>query len=144
MKNILSAVPAPKENPQSGKDLGRALPIEFVELSRTESYRYRMTVLLTVWWTGVRKSDWRRDESAVETVALHRVTVSWAADAANVFGAPKRRVDRCQRKVESSAFVWRFEAHGTLTTSAAGSRTQRRCKAETTRVVSESNRHKTS
>jgi hypothetical protein len=31
-------VPAPKENPQGGKDLGRALPIEFVELSRTESY----------------------------------------------------------------------------------------------------------
>jgi hypothetical protein len=30
----------PKENPQSGKDLGRALPIEFVELSRTESYGY--------------------------------------------------------------------------------------------------------
>jgi hypothetical protein len=40
MKSILSAVPAPKENPQSGKDLGRALPIEFVELSRTESYGY--------------------------------------------------------------------------------------------------------
>jgi hypothetical protein len=38
MKSILSAVPAPKENPQSGKDLGRALAIEFVELSRTESY----------------------------------------------------------------------------------------------------------
>ena len=67
MKSILSAVPAPKENPQSGKDLGRALPIEFVELSRTESYGYRMTV----WLTGFRKSDWRRDESAVETVALH-------------------------------------------------------------------------
>jgi hypothetical protein len=67
MKSILSAVPAPKENPQSGKDLGRALPIEFVELSRTESYGYRMTV----WLTGVRKSDWRRDESAVETVVLH-------------------------------------------------------------------------
>jgi hypothetical protein len=29
-----------KENPQSRKDLGRALPIEFVELSRTESYGY--------------------------------------------------------------------------------------------------------
>jgi hypothetical protein len=40
MKSILSVVPAPKENPQSGKDLGRALPIEFVELSRTESYGY--------------------------------------------------------------------------------------------------------
>jgi hypothetical protein len=26
---------------------------------------------MTVWLTGVRKSDWRRDESAVETVALH-------------------------------------------------------------------------
>ena len=67
MKSILSAVPAPKENPQSGKDRGRALPIEFVELSRTESYGYRMTV----WLTGVRKSDWPRDESAVETVVLH-------------------------------------------------------------------------
>jgi hypothetical protein len=30
----------PKENSQGGKDLGRALPIEFVELSRTESYGY--------------------------------------------------------------------------------------------------------
>jgi hypothetical protein len=40
MKSILSVVPAPKENPQSGKELGRALPIEFVELSRTESYGY--------------------------------------------------------------------------------------------------------
>ena len=40
LKSILSVVPAPKENPQSGKDLGRALPIEFVELSRTESYGY--------------------------------------------------------------------------------------------------------
>ena len=40
MKSILSAVPAPEENPQSGKDLERALPIEFVELSRTESYGY--------------------------------------------------------------------------------------------------------
>ena len=40
MKSILSVVPAPKENSQSGKDLGRALPIEFVELSRTESYGY--------------------------------------------------------------------------------------------------------
>ena len=40
MKSILSAVPAPKENPESGKDLERALPIEFVELSRTESYGY--------------------------------------------------------------------------------------------------------
>src|SRR5215831_8331383 len=40
MKSILSAVPAPKENPQSGRDLERALPIEFVELSRTESYGY--------------------------------------------------------------------------------------------------------
>jgi hypothetical protein len=40
MKSILSAVPAPKGNSQSGKDLGRALPIEFVELSRTESYGY--------------------------------------------------------------------------------------------------------
>jgi len=40
MKSILSVVPAPKENPQSGKDPGRALPIEFVELSRTESYGY--------------------------------------------------------------------------------------------------------
>src|SRR5215475_8309593 len=35
---------------------------------------------MTVWLTGVRKSDWRRDESA------------WAADVANVFGAPKRRL----------------------------------------------------
>jgi hypothetical protein len=40
MKSILSAVPAPKENPQSGKDLERALMIEIVELSRTESYGY--------------------------------------------------------------------------------------------------------
>jgi hypothetical protein len=40
MKSILSAVPAPKENPQRGKAQGRALPIEFVELSRTESYGY--------------------------------------------------------------------------------------------------------
>ena len=41
MKSILSVVPAPpKENSQSGKDLRRALPIEFVELSRTESYGY--------------------------------------------------------------------------------------------------------
>src|SRR5260370_42173742 len=38
MKSILSVVPAPKENPQRGKELGRALPIEFVEVSRTESY----------------------------------------------------------------------------------------------------------
>ena len=30
----------PQKNPRSGKDLGRALPIEFVELSRTESYGY--------------------------------------------------------------------------------------------------------
>jgi hypothetical protein len=30
----------PQRNPQSGKDLGRALPIEFVELSRAESYGY--------------------------------------------------------------------------------------------------------
>jgi hypothetical protein len=40
LKSILSVVPAPKENSQGGKDLGRALPIEFVELSRTESYGY--------------------------------------------------------------------------------------------------------
>jgi hypothetical protein len=40
LKSILSVVPAPKENPQSGKDPGRALPIECVELSRTESYGY--------------------------------------------------------------------------------------------------------
>jgi hypothetical protein len=32
-------VPAPKSS-QSGKGLGRALPIECVELSRTESYGY--------------------------------------------------------------------------------------------------------
>jgi hypothetical protein len=32
-------VPAPKD-PESGKGPGRALPIEFVELSRTESYGY--------------------------------------------------------------------------------------------------------
>jgi len=40
MKSILSAVPAPKERSQSGKGLGRALAIEFVELSRTETYGY--------------------------------------------------------------------------------------------------------
>jgi hypothetical protein len=33
MKSILSAVPAPKENPQSGKDLERALSIECSSLS---------------------------------------------------------------------------------------------------------------
>ena len=30
----------PQKCPQSGKGVGRALPIEFVELSRTESYGY--------------------------------------------------------------------------------------------------------
>jgi len=30
----------PKESPQSGRGLGRALPIELVELSRIESYGY--------------------------------------------------------------------------------------------------------
>ena len=40
MESILSVVPAPKEDPQNGKDLGRAPPIEFVELSRTASYGY--------------------------------------------------------------------------------------------------------
>ena len=40
MKSILSVVPAPERKFAEWKDLGRALPIEFVELSRTESYGY--------------------------------------------------------------------------------------------------------
>jgi len=40
MKSILSVVPAPRKIRRVGKAWGRALPIEFVELSRTESYGY--------------------------------------------------------------------------------------------------------
>ena len=41
MKSILSVVPAPqKKIRRVRKTRGRALPIEFVELSRTESYGY--------------------------------------------------------------------------------------------------------
>jgi len=40
LKSILSVVPAPRKIRRVGKAWGRALPIEFVELSRTESYGY--------------------------------------------------------------------------------------------------------
>jgi hypothetical protein len=36
-KSILSVVPAPRRSSERER-LGRALPIEYVELSRTESY----------------------------------------------------------------------------------------------------------
>jgi len=89
MKSILSVVPAPREASRVGKVLGRALPIEFVELSRTE----KLWVL----------NDGLVDGSPEKYVApgrvsgrnshppLGRVTVSWAADGAKVFGATKQR-----------------------------------------------------
>ena len=66
MKSILSVVPAPKKSAERERP-GRALPIEFVELSRTESYGY----LMTVWLTDVRRNVWQRDDSVIKMVTLH-------------------------------------------------------------------------